>query len=228
MTSAHISQDGTGGAPIRATDVRLRDVERADLELFFAFEQDPEAARRAVFPSRERERFMTHWENRVLGDPTGIVRTVLADGEVAGNIVSWEDEGRRLVGYWLGRAFWGRGIGGRPGPVPRPGGPPPAVRRPVREQRGVGPAPGAPRLPPHTRPRPRAPVGAGPGAAGAGAVGRGRAGPGRRVRGRPGWAGAGGGPGPLARPAARARHASGWEAGSCGRASGSYGWVLGA
>ncbi|GAA4682121.1 GNAT family N-acetyltransferase [Streptomyces youssoufiensis] len=113
MTSAHTSQDGSGGAPARVTDVRLRAVERADLELFFAFEQDPEAARRAVFPSRERERFMTHWENRVLGDPTGIHRTVVADGEVAGNIVCWEDEGRRLVGYWFGRSFWGRGVGTR-------------------------------------------------------------------------------------------------------------------
>ncbi|WEV27019.1 GNAT family N-acetyltransferase [Streptomyces sp. 71268] len=113
MTSTHTSQDGSGGASARATDVRLRDVERADLELFFAFEQDPEAARRAVFPSRERERFMTHWENRVLNNPTVHPQTVLADGEVAGNFVCWEDEGRHLVGYWLGRPFWGRGIGGR-------------------------------------------------------------------------------------------------------------------
>ena len=32
------------------------------------------------------------------------------DGEVAGNIGSWEQDGRQLVGYWLGREFWGRGL----------------------------------------------------------------------------------------------------------------------
>ncbi|MFE6775955.1 GNAT family N-acetyltransferase [Streptomyces sp. NPDC057702] len=113
MTSANAIRGGGDGAATRIGDVGLRDVERADLEVFFAFEQDQEAARRAHFPSRERERFMTHWENRVLSDPTTFTQTVLADGEVAGNIVSWEDEGRHLVGYWFGRPFWGRGLGTR-------------------------------------------------------------------------------------------------------------------
>ncbi|MER0243821.1 GNAT family N-acetyltransferase [Streptomyces sp. HSW2009] len=115
MSSAHTAADGTadGGAAPRAREVSLRPVEPADLEFFFAFEQDPEASRRAVFPSRERERFMTHWQNRVLADPTALVRTVIADGEVAGNFVNWEADGRWQVGYWLGRAYWGRGIGTR-------------------------------------------------------------------------------------------------------------------
>jgi RimJ/RimL family protein N-acetyltransferase len=29
---------------------------------------------------------------------------------VAGNIGSWEQDGRVLLGYWLGSAYWGRGI----------------------------------------------------------------------------------------------------------------------
>ncbi len=29
---------------------------------------------------------------------------------MAGHIVSWEQDGRRNVGYWLGQRFWGRGI----------------------------------------------------------------------------------------------------------------------
>jgi RimJ/RimL family protein N-acetyltransferase len=29
---------------------------------------------------------------------------------VAGNIVCFEDQGERLVGYWIGRGFWGLGI----------------------------------------------------------------------------------------------------------------------
>jgi RimJ/RimL family protein N-acetyltransferase len=94
-------------------DVGLRGVEEADLEVFFEQQLDPEAARVANFPSRDRERFMTHWTTRVLGDPTVLVQTVIVDGEVAGSIVAWWDQDRRFVGYWLGRPFWGRGVGTR-------------------------------------------------------------------------------------------------------------------
>ena len=78
-------------------DVRLRDVEEPDLEVFFEQQLDPEAARLANFPSRDRERFMTHWTTRVLGDPTVFVQTVTVDGEVAGNVVAWWDRDRRFA-----------------------------------------------------------------------------------------------------------------------------------
>lgn len=93
--------------------VRLRDVEPADLEEFLAQEHDPEAARRSKFPPREREAFMTHWRTTVLGDPTNFVQAITVDGELAGNAVAWWDEERRFIGYWLGRQHWGRGIGTR-------------------------------------------------------------------------------------------------------------------
>ncbi|MFG3437661.1 GNAT family N-acetyltransferase [Nonomuraea sp. NPDC047897] len=92
-------------------DVRLRDVTEADLEIFFEQEQDPEATRRSRFAPRERERFMTHWKTKILGDPTVLVQTVLVAGGPAGNIVSWWEQDRRFIGYWFGRAYWGRGIG---------------------------------------------------------------------------------------------------------------------
>lgn len=97
----------------RAVDVSLRAVTEADLEVFFEQERDPEATRRSRFPARERERFMTHWRTRVLGDPTVLVRAVVVDGEVAGNVVAWWEGERRFIGYWFGRAFWGRGVGTR-------------------------------------------------------------------------------------------------------------------
>ncbi|WP_405141851.1 GNAT family N-acetyltransferase [Sphaerisporangium sp. NBC_01403] len=92
-------------------DLRLRAVDEADLEVFLEQEHDPEAVRRSKFPPREREAFMTHWTTRILGDPTVLVRAVIVDGELAGNIVSWWEQERRFIGYWYGRAFWGRGIG---------------------------------------------------------------------------------------------------------------------
>ena len=96
-----------------SNDVRLRNVEEPDLEVFFEQQLDPEAARLANFPSRDRQRFMTQWTTKVLGDPTVFVQTVTVDGEPAGNVVAWWDQDRRFVGYRFGRPYWGRGIGTR-------------------------------------------------------------------------------------------------------------------
>ena len=89
--------------------VELRDVRDDDLETFFLHQQDPVAAQMAAMPSRDRDVFLAHWA-RIRADPSNVLRTVLADGVVAGNIVSWEQDGQRLLGYWIGREHWGRGI----------------------------------------------------------------------------------------------------------------------
>ncbi|WP_030842634.1 GNAT family N-acetyltransferase [Streptomyces sp. NRRL S-475] len=94
-------------------DVRLRDVVEADLEFFLAYEHDPEAVRRSRFAPRPREAFLRHWKTEVLGDDTVFVQAVTVDGDVAGSIVAWWDGDRRFLGYWLGRPYWGRGIGSR-------------------------------------------------------------------------------------------------------------------
>jgi RimJ/RimL family protein N-acetyltransferase len=63
----------------------------------------------AAFPARDKDRFAAHWA-RVRADDTLVVRTIVADGKVAGHIGSWPVDGQRLLGYWLGREFWGRGV----------------------------------------------------------------------------------------------------------------------
>jgi RimJ/RimL family protein N-acetyltransferase len=90
--------------------VLLREVVKSDLPVFFEHQREPEANRMAAFPARDREAFDAHWKNKVLGAPGVVVRTIVGDGEVAGNVVSWESEDERLVGYWIGREFWGQGI----------------------------------------------------------------------------------------------------------------------
>jgi RimJ/RimL family protein N-acetyltransferase len=42
-----------------------------------------------------------------------VTKAVIADGQVAGNVVSWEHSGRVEIGYWIGREFWDRGIATR-------------------------------------------------------------------------------------------------------------------
>jgi RimJ/RimL family protein N-acetyltransferase len=90
-------------------DVRLRAVREDDLPIFFEHQNDPEANRMASFDARERAPFMAHWA-KILGDGTGMVRTIEFDGQVAGNIVSWEHDGEHDVGYWVGREHWGKGV----------------------------------------------------------------------------------------------------------------------
>jgi RimJ/RimL family protein N-acetyltransferase len=87
----------------------LREVVEADLPVFYEHQRDREAAAMAAFPRRERDAFMAHWA-KTLANDSALTWTVDSDGAVAGNIGCWEDDGRRLVGYWIGREFWGRGL----------------------------------------------------------------------------------------------------------------------
>ena len=89
--------------------VRLRAVEDSDLPIFLAHQDDPVAAAMAAFPTREPDAFYAHWAE-ILADRTVVARSIVADGTVVGDIVSWVEEGRREVGYWIGQAFWGRGV----------------------------------------------------------------------------------------------------------------------
>jgi RimJ/RimL family protein N-acetyltransferase len=89
-------------------DVLLRGVQESDLPIFFEQQLDPDATRMAAFPSRAHDAFMAHWKKIMAGE--GILRTVVFQGQVAGNIVCWEHAGERTVGYWLGKEYWGKGI----------------------------------------------------------------------------------------------------------------------
>ena len=88
--------------------VFLRDVIESDLPIFFEQQLDPVATQMAAFPARDREAFMAHWA-KILADDGNILKTILYDDQVAGNIVSWTHSGERAsereVGYWLGREF---------------------------------------------------------------------------------------------------------------------------
>ncbi|HEX9333008.1 MAG TPA: GNAT family N-acetyltransferase [Anaerolineales bacterium] len=90
-------------------NVQLRNVIAPDLLIFFEQQLDSEAIQMAAFPSRNREAFMAHW-NKVIIDDSVMIKTILFNGDVVGNIVCFEQLGEREVGYWLGKEYWGKGI----------------------------------------------------------------------------------------------------------------------
>ncbi len=88
----------------------LRHVLETDLPTFFAHQQDPEATAMAVHPARDWDAFVAHWRQNVLRNTNGETRTIIVDDRVAGYVASWEQDGRRLLAYWIGREYWGRGV----------------------------------------------------------------------------------------------------------------------
>lgn len=93
----------------KSSDVLLRDVTESDLPILFEQQLDPDANQMAAFAARDWESFMAHW-TRLLGDAALIKKTILFEGQVAGNIGKWEQSGQPLIGYWIGKQYWGRGI----------------------------------------------------------------------------------------------------------------------
>ena len=90
-------------------DIQLRDLHPDDLPIFFEQQLDADSTRMAGFPSRDRTAFDAHWASNILGNPAAVTQTVLLNGNVVGHIGSWQQDGVRLVGYWIGREYWGKG-----------------------------------------------------------------------------------------------------------------------
>jgi hypothetical protein len=96
------------------SDVLLRDAMKSDLPIFFDQQLDPDANHMAAFTAKDpsdRDAFMAHWI-RILGANTTTIqtKTILFDGQIAGSVLSYEDEDKRLeVSYWIGKPYWGRG-----------------------------------------------------------------------------------------------------------------------
>jgi RimJ/RimL family protein N-acetyltransferase len=95
---------GTSEAPA----VELRETVETDLRTLFEFQADPEANAMAAFPSRDLPAFLEH-QARIEADPAAITRTIAVGGEIVGSIGSWDADGERAVGFWIGRPHWGKG-----------------------------------------------------------------------------------------------------------------------
>lgn len=95
-----------------APRVTLRDVAETDLPTLFENHLDQVAIEMAAYPPRDQDAFTSHW-TEVLADDSVIKKTVFFDDRVAGYVVSFDRDGHRQIGYWLGKEFWGQGIATR-------------------------------------------------------------------------------------------------------------------
>jgi RimJ/RimL family protein N-acetyltransferase len=93
-------------------NLTLRDVEDGDLETLYQQQLDPDVVKMRAFPSSEREAYMTHWA-KVLTNDSNVLRIIVADQKVVGSMMSWVQDGKRQVGFGLGKEYWGRGIATR-------------------------------------------------------------------------------------------------------------------
>lgn len=89
--------------------VQLRDVAEADLPAIFNNHIDQVAIEMAAYPPRDQVAFTAHW-TEVIADHSVIKKTIMCDNRVAGYVVSFDRDGHRQIGYWLGKEFWGQGI----------------------------------------------------------------------------------------------------------------------
>ncbi|MBB1438483.1 GNAT family N-acetyltransferase [Shewanella sp. SG41-4] len=99
-------------------NISLHPITEADLDIFFEFENDPIANKMADFVPRKRKAFNLHWQQKILANEKATAQGIWIDDVLVGNVLSWintdaaakSDPQMRLVGYWIGREHWGKGI----------------------------------------------------------------------------------------------------------------------
>ncbi|MCS6193513.1 GNAT family N-acetyltransferase [Shewanella baltica] len=91
-------------------NVSLRPVDETDLEAIFTHQSDPIANQLAQFPPRDREAFFKHWHGNIFGQVNVLARAIDFEGKFVGNIGHWHCDGQALIGYWIDRDYWGKGI----------------------------------------------------------------------------------------------------------------------
>ncbi|MDB5319683.1 MAG: N-acetyltransferase [Phycisphaerales bacterium] len=97
------------------TDVTLRDVIDEDLPIFFDLLADPLARHMAAFVAKDpadRAAFDRHWA-KIVADSSVVKRSVLVEGRLAGQVLSYEAAGERSVCYWFAREHWAKGVATR-------------------------------------------------------------------------------------------------------------------
>jgi RimJ/RimL family protein N-acetyltransferase len=93
-------------------EVTIRETLESDWPVLFEYQRDPASSAMAGVPARDWDAFIAH-QRKISADETGLRRTILYDGQIAGDLVSFLHDGPREVGYRIGQQYWGKGIATR-------------------------------------------------------------------------------------------------------------------
>jgi RimJ/RimL family protein N-acetyltransferase len=93
-------------------EVTIRETQESDWPILFENQRDPASSEMAGVPAREWDAYIAH-QRKISADETGLRRTILYDGQIAGDLVSFLRDGRREIGYRIARQYWGKGIATR-------------------------------------------------------------------------------------------------------------------
>lgn len=92
--------------------VHLRKVITSDLPVFFEHQLTPAGNHMAAFTAKDptnRTAFNQHWA-KIQANNSILIRTILHKSHIAGYILSHNSSGQPQLTYWLGQAYWGKGI----------------------------------------------------------------------------------------------------------------------
>ncbi|MGZ4114757.1 MAG: GNAT family N-acetyltransferase [Actinomycetota bacterium] len=96
----------------RLSQVILRDMTEADLDVLFDIQDDDIARYMAAFTSPDggdRDSYVARSRTH-LADDKITEKVILVDDEIVGSVASFVVEGDTEVTYWIRRDLWGRGI----------------------------------------------------------------------------------------------------------------------
>lgn len=88
----------------------LRDVIEDDIPIFFAHQLDEEANHMAAFTTQDptnQEAFFDFWK-KIRANETIITKTIVYKEHVVGSVLSYVENGKPEVSYWIGKEFWGQ------------------------------------------------------------------------------------------------------------------------
>lgn len=89
--------------------ILLRTVERGDLPRLYELQLDARSNQMAGTKAWDADAFQKIWDG-ILADPTVTARAIIASGTLVGTISCFKRAGVDEVGYWIDRAWWGRGV----------------------------------------------------------------------------------------------------------------------
>jgi RimJ/RimL family protein N-acetyltransferase len=93
-------------------EVTIRETLESDWPILFENQRDPASSAMAGVPAREWDAYIAH-QQTVRSGEANLTWTILYDGQIAGDLVSFPRDGRREIGYRIAQEHWGKGIATR-------------------------------------------------------------------------------------------------------------------